>query len=120
MIKIAHKTEVETLKLLPLELIEIVVQIAIILDDNYGVERNVDNDLGGYILIAEVAEDVETIKQLIDFQHMLPEYVDLICCSDVENYTSSLFLVSNDYSISTLIPLSLTPKELLKFMEEQL
>ena len=46
MIKTAHKKETESLNHLPLEVIARVVQIATILDDNYGKERNIDQDLG--------------------------------------------------------------------------
>lgn len=117
MIKIAHKREVTTIPNLPTEVAAIAVEIATILDENYGDTRNVEHDLGGYILIAESLEDVETIKEIIDFQYTSPEYVDLISCENDDSYTNSLMLLSSDYSISLIIPLSLTPKELLKYME---
>ncbi len=90
MIKIVHKTETKDLSNLPKQVAAKVVEIATILDDNYGENRHVDHDLGGYILIAEDKKDVETINKLIDFQYIVPEYVDLISCANVENYTSTL------------------------------
>ena len=77
MIKRTYKREAITIPNLPSEVAVIVVEIKTILDDNYGKERDVDNDLGWYILIVGVTEDVETIKKLIDFEDVLPEYVDL-------------------------------------------
>ena len=62
MIKIAHKLEVEALKDLPVGVIAKALEIETILDDNYGMNRT-EKDLGGYILIAEVPEDVETIEK---------------------------------------------------------
>lgn len=122
MIKIAHKREGMAPNNLPVEVVAKVVEIATILDENYGETRHTEHDLGGYILIAEVREDIETIKKLIDFQDTLPEYVDLIqisCASEnEENYTSSLIIISSDFSISLIIPMSLTPKELLAYLEE--
>jgi hypothetical protein len=118
MIKIAHKTEAENLKHIQSEIAARVVEIATILDENYQRERDVEHDLGGYILIAETTEDVEAITNQVDFGYILPEYVDLIACENGERYTSSLMLLSSDYSINLIIPLSLTPKELLKYMEE--
>jgi hypothetical protein len=117
MIKIVHKTETEYLSNLPAEVVATIVEIATILDDNYGSTRDIV-DLGGYIIVAEDKKDVETINKLIDFQYIVPEYVDLISCTNVENYTSTLLLLSSDYSISIIAPISLTPKELLKHMEE--
>jgi hypothetical protein len=61
MIKIAHKTEAENLKHIQSEISARVVEIATILDENYQRERDVEHDLGGYILIAETTEDVEAI-----------------------------------------------------------
>lgn len=111
--KISHKLEVEALKDLPAEVIVKALEIATILDDNYGMNRT-EKDLGGYILIAEVPEDVETIKKLIDFSYTVPEYVDLIICSNGEIYSSSLILISSDFSISLIVPFFITPKKLLK------
>lgn len=118
MIKILHKSETKDLNNLPLSVAEKVVEIATVLDDNYS-DKRAYTDLGGYILIAETVEDVETIENLIDFQYTLPEYVDLITCPNDESYTSTLFLLSSDYSISTIIPLSITPKELLRVYREK-
>ena len=122
MIKIAHKKEGMDLNNLPVEVVAKVVEIATILDENYGETRHTEHDLGGYILIAEVQDDIGTIKKLIDFQDTLPEYVDLIqisCASEnEENYTSSLMIISSDFSISLIIPVSLTPKELLVYLGE--
>lgn len=118
MIKIAHKREEGLLKNLPIEVVAKAIEVAAILDENYGNTRDVEHDMGGYIIIAEGEKDVRSIEELIDFGDTLPEYVDLISCSNGESYTNSLMILSSDYSISLLIPLSLTSKELLKYMEE--
>jgi hypothetical protein len=62
----AHKREEGLLKHLPVEVAVTAVEIAIILDDNYGEQRDVDHDLGGYVLIAEGEKDVEEITKKID------------------------------------------------------
>lgn len=118
MIKIAHRNEIVTIKHLPIEVTNVVSGIATVLDDNYGINRDVEHDLGGYILIAENKKDVEEIRKIVDLEHNLPEYVDLISCSNSKSYTNSLMLLNSDYSISLLIPLNLTPKELLDYMEK--
>ena len=117
MIKLAHKIEVETLKDLPEEVIEKALEIVTILDENYGDTRS-KGELGGYVLIAEDPEDVETIKEPIDFQYTLPEYVELILCQNGGSYTNSLMILSSDYSISLLIPNILTPEKLLIYLEK--
>ena len=118
MIRIAHKREEELLKNLPVEVAAKAFEIVTILDENYGEERDVVRDLGGYILIAETVEDVKAIRGQIVLESIQPEYVELIECSNDDKYTNSLMLLSSDYIISLLIPLELTPKELLKQLEE--
>ena len=69
-----------------------------ILNENYGENRNVDKDLGGYVLVVENIEDIKEIKNGM-LKGILPEYTDEIICSEGVNYTSSLFLLSSDFSV---------------------
>jgi hypothetical protein len=116
--KIVHRHDVESLIDLPNEVSGKAEEIAGILDDNYGQERDEVRDLGGFILVVENEEDVIKMEELIDFEYILPEYVELIECGNGrEQYTYSLMLLSSDYSISLLIPLRFTPTELLQFMD---
>lgn len=116
--KIVHREDVEALIGLPVEVSAKATEIAGILDDNYGEERDSVKDLGGYILIAESEKDVEKMDELIDFEYVFPEHVEMISCDKGgEYYTNSLMLLSSDYSISLLIPLKLTPKELLQYLD---
>jgi len=57
------------------------------LSENYGTNRDVSKDLGGYIAILESKEDVADIK------------ANIIKSDDGIDYYSSLFLLSDDYSI---------------------
>lgn len=83
-----------------------------ILDDNYGENRNVDIDLGGYALVLETKEDViEARKNKL--QGLIPEYTDIIECSEGVNWTSSLFLLSSDFAIIVV-----TTEELSRFLLE--
>lgn len=83
-----------------------------ILDDSYGGDRDIEADLGGYVVIAENIEDIEILKQ-DKLQGLIPEYTDIIECSEGVNWTSSLFLISSDYSIIVV-----TTEELYKFLLE--
>lgn len=119
MIKIAYRKEIGSINHLPLEVVNVVSEIAAILDDNYGKERNADDD-GGYILVVENEEDIKKLNDEIgiDITTAIPEYVDLIKCSNGEEYTNSLILCNNDFGISLIVPLSLTSRNLLDYMEE--
>ena len=110
--KIYLKEEVEELKKFSTEVINSILKDIQILNENYGEERDIDNDLGGYIVIAENIVDIEILKQ-DKLQGLVAEYIDIIECSEGVNWTSSLFLLSSDFAIVVV-----TTEELSKFLLE--
>ena len=94
------KISVEQLKQLKKYKIEVIKSIhdtVNILEKNYGI-RDVEQDLGGYVVIAENIMEVEILKQG-KLQGLVAEYTDIIECSEGVNWTSSLFLLSSDFVI---------------------
>ena len=110
--KIYLKEQLEELRNYSIEVINSISETIDILDDNYGVDRDVDNNLGGYVVIAENIVDTEILKQ-DKLQGLIPEYTDIIECKEGVNWTSSLFLLSSDFSIVVV-----TTEELSKFLLE--
>ena len=110
--KIYSKEQLKQLKEYPIEVIDRIFEAIEILDNNYGANRNVDSDLGGYILIAENIVDIEVLKQ-DKLQGLVPEYTDVIEVVNGENYTSSLYVISSDYAIVVI-----TTEELSKLLLE--
>lgn len=82
------------------------------LNENYGTDRIVDDDLGGYVLLIENIVDIEILKQE-NLKGLIPEYTDVIECSEGVNWISSLFLLSSDYAIVVV-----TTEELSKLLLE--
>ena len=109
---IYSKEQLKELKSYPVEVINNISDIIDVLDENYGVERNIKADLGGYVLIAENIVDIEILKQ-DKLKGLVEEYTDIIECSEGVNWTSSLFLLSSDYTIVVI-----TTEELSKFLLE--
>ena len=97
---------------IPLEVIESIKATIDILNENYGENRDIETDLGGYIVIVENIVDIEILKQ-DKLQGLVPEYTDVIEVVNGENYTSSLYLLSSDFSIVVV-----TTEELSKFLLE--
>ena len=110
--KVYNESQLVKLNSIPVEVIEFVREIIVILNEAYGEDRNVESDLGGYVLIAENIVDIEILKQ-DKLQCLVPEYTDVIKCSEGVNWTSSLFLLSSDFSIVVV-----TTEELSKFLLE--
>ena len=96
--KIYLKKQLEELSDYPIEVIKSISETIDILNENYGENRDVDKDLGGYVLVVKSVKDVKELKNGI-LKDILPEYTDEIKCSEGVNYTSSLFLLSSDFSV---------------------
>ena len=110
--KIYKKSQLLEVNNIPTEVIERMKEIIDILNENYGANRDIESDLGGYVVIAENIIDIEILKQ-DKLQVLVPEYTDVIEVMNGENYTSSLYLLSSDFSIVVV-----TTEELSKFLLE--
>ena len=97
---------------IPLEVIESIKATIDILNENYGGNRDIETDLGGYIVIVENIVDIEILKQG-KLQGLIPEYIDMIECSRGINYTSIVYILSSDYSMVVVCT-----EELSKFLLE--
>lgn len=110
--KIYRKNQIKGVSQLSLKVINSISATIDILDNNYGDDRNIEIDLGGYVVIVENIVDIEILKQ-DKLQGLIPEYTDIIECSEGVNWTSSLFLLSSDFSIVVV-----TTEELSKLLLE--
>ena len=110
MIKIYSLKDKSEIVKYPVEVINNLISTIALLDKNYGEERDINNDLGGYVVIVENIVDIEMLKQG-KLKGLVAEYTDIIECSEGVNWTSSLFLLSSDFSIVVI-----TTEELSKFL----
>ena len=110
--KVYKESQLLEVNNIPSEVIEGIKVTIDILNKNYGADRDIHNDLGGYVLIAENIVDIQVLKQ-DKLQGLIPEYTDIIECSEGVNWTSSLFLLSSDFAIVVV-----TTEELSKFLLE--
>ena len=118
MIEITYLREMQKVQTLPIEVQEVIKGILVILDSEYGADRDKYADNGGYVVVVESSEDFKEMqkKTNIDVNDIIVEYVDKIICVDGKVYTNSLVLCNNDYSISLIIPFEITPENLLNQM----
>ena len=117
MIRLIHKKDLELISHLPSEVKAETSKILTILDDDYGIERDYKKSLGGYLIVVQNAADlIKLTDDGIDLRIAIPEYADKIKCENGVEYTSLLFLLSSDYSISLIIPSQLIPPRLLEWV----
>ena len=98
---------------LEINIISVIEEQLNILDESYGIERNIDADLGGYVLILETKDDVIEVKENI-VKDIIPEYVDNIESEGGKQYCLSLFLLSSDYAVVVV-----ATKELMDILIEE-
>ena len=110
--KVYKENQILEVNNIPSEVIESIKVTIDILNENYGEDRDVEADLGGYIVIVENIVDIKIMKQ-DKLQGLIPEYTDIIECSEGVNWTSSLFLLSSDFAIVVV-----TTEEFSKFLLE--
>lgn len=110
--KIYKENQLLEVNNMPIEVIESIKVTIDILNENYGFNRAIESDLGGYVVIAENIVYIEVLKQ-DKLQGLVPEYTDVIDVVNGVNWTSSLFLLSSDYAITVV-----TTEELSKFLLE--
>lgn len=84
-----------------------------ILDDAYGAERDYLQS-GGYSLIAEAADDLPGIREIIDLDKHPCEWADRLG----GDFLSALYLLNDDYSVVVFMPIAIAPPVLLKELED--
>lgn len=111
MINLWKKGDLNLLSEYPKEVVENVDDVINILDENYGCNRKLTDD-GGYVCIIEDIKEVENLKSNI-LKGLVEEFSDVIYEDNVDKYSSTLYLLSSDYSITVITKNEVTD-ELLK------
>lgn len=107
----------EKVKTLPIQVTKAIEQTLEILDKNYGEERPINE--GGYALIITTVEDLRKagMKDKINFDTGIFEYVDLISLKYSYNWIEALIIKGNDYGVVVYMPIALMTKNLKRYLE---
>lgn len=100
MINLLKKEDLNLLSEYPKEVVASVDNIINILDENYGYNRKLTGD-GGYVCIIEDIKEVENLKSNI-FKGLVEEFNDVIYEDEVNIYSSTLYILSSDYSVTVI------------------
>jgi len=97
----------------PAEIYPAALRIVTILDDTYGADRDVDNNDGGFVLIAENIQDITDIDQrYVSLNGNRHEIVDVVKCEN-KTYINAFFLCNNEFGINIFMPMNIAPHALL-------
>lgn len=92
MIKIGTKSELHKIRHLPLNIQNSICSDVEILDCFYGENRNVDVDMGGFVIVCDKNEKLNILNFNKDFD--IPEYIQEIC-----PYKKMLFISGTERNI---------------------
>lgn len=95
---------------LPPTVQSMVTNVLSILDDAYGINRDLKKDLGGYVVLLESTNDIESFKDTINvnLETAIFEYVDAVA-----GYLGCLLLLGSDYHLYIVLPYSIAPLNIL-------
>lgn len=99
---------------LPQRVIDEVLRGLVVLDAEYGSERNY-YESGGYSLIVDTMEDLCRARERFDDRSHFCEWATKLGDS---GYCSALYLLSNEFSIMLYIPITLASNDILENMED--
>lgn len=82
------------------EVVQRIEDVITILNEHYeGESRNVNEELGGYVIVIDNEKEVKSIQSEI-LKDIIPEFTDEIKSDEGITYYSSLFLLSSDYAVT--------------------
>ena len=92
MIKIGTKKDLNKISHLPMNVQNAICEDVEILDNFYGENRNIDVDMGGFVVVCDKEEKIDIVNFDKDFD--TPEYVQEIC-----PYKKMLFISGTERNI---------------------
>ena len=107
--KIGNVSDLEKLPIADGKAKEILYHFAKVLTTEYGEDRNVDTDDGGYILYALTGTTAEEVNAYFDYTHNVLEYGEVF-----ESVCYAVYIISSDYGVVLVMSTKDIPKEILK------
>ena len=99
---------------LPRQLIGEICRGIVVLDAEYGEERDYFKE-GGYSLIVETAEDLQQAREHFDPDQHLCEWATRI---GYTNYASALYILDNEFTIMLYLPIAIANNDILENLED--
>ena len=96
---------------------DILFQYTSVLSDQYGAERNVDTDDGGYVLYVAPGTPSEDIKAYFDYSAVVIEYVDKFPWTDPPT-CGGIYICHNEFAVVIVVSIEDAPREIVEAFEE--
>lgn len=111
--KLGHLSDLDDIEISDKALYERIREHVTILDTEYGIDRDVDEDDGGYILYCERGTSQLELLGWYDYEQDMCDYTQEIAGTE---YCYSTFILNNEYVVIIMLSINDAPKELLDAM----
>ena len=104
---------IDDMKMLPqLEpsLSDYIKYLLLVLDSEYGTDRDIYKNDGGYVVLVTVNTAKEEVIEVFDYKNHIVEYVEI-----GEAYSTAVYLLNNEYTVMLIMPTDELPEELRSF-----
>ena len=104
---------IDDMKILPqLEpsLRDYIKYLLLVLNTEYGTDRDIENNDGGYVVFVTENTGKDKIKEVFDYTRHTVEYVEI-----GEAYSTAVYMLNNEYTVMLIIPTEELPEELRNF-----
>lgn len=110
--KIGTTADMSRIAIADSKALKIISYYACILTAEYGADRNIDTDYGGYVLYAEPNTSYDEIKSFFDYTQYVAESVEVS-----EDLCTAVYITSSDYGVVIVMPAEDMPPEIKNTME---
>ena len=89
---------------------EYIKYLLLVLDSEYGIDRDIDSNDGGYVVFVTGNTSDDEIIEVFDYTKHTVEYVEV-----GEAYSTAVYMLNNEYTVMLIIPTEELPEELRNF-----
>ena len=115
--KLGHVADIERLAITDEVTRNNLLELLQILDNEYGEDRNIDNDDGGFVLYATLGTNPEEIKAFFDYSAHEIEYVNRFLKAQPPICTA-FYILNNEFVVTIVMSITDAPNEITDNFEE--
>ena len=104
--KIGNLSDLSNISIADSKTFELLSHYARVLTSEYGQERNVDTDDGGYVLYCPLGTKAEDIKVFFDYTKHIVESVDTF-----GKLYAAMYILDNEFAVTIIGSISDVPRE---------
>jgi len=108
--KLGTVEDMNKLPIIESTLHEYIKYLLLVLDTEYGTDRDIDSNDGGYVVFVTGNTSDDEITEVFDFKNHSVEYVEI-----GETYSTAVYLLNNEYTVMLIMPTEELPEELRNF-----